>query len=196
MVTGQWLTAPEGHQWFFDSGSVALDFGYTGDYGYGVSTWERLHRPADLTDWLTERFGPLANPVQPAEFDAARRVRAAIWWTARHLAAPRSDGRDLSGDIDVLNHAARPASIPPHLDGGTQAALPPSVEAALSTIARDAIIVFGAGAERIRHCGADDCQLIFYDASRPNSRRWCSMKRCGNRAKVRAHRTQRAENSP
>jgi predicted RNA-binding Zn ribbon-like protein len=29
---------------------------------------------------------------------------------------------------------------------------------------------------------------VFFDESRSNNRRWCSMQRCGNRSKVRAHR--------
>ncbi|WFR67367.1 CGNR zinc finger domain-containing protein [Curtobacterium flaccumfaciens] len=33
---------------------------------------------------------------------------------------------------------------------------------------------------------------MFYDSSRGGTRRWCSMQRCGNRAKVRAHRARRA----
>lgn len=40
---------------------------------------------------------------------------------------------------------------------------------------------------RIRQCEADDCVLWFLDTSRNGSRKWCSMARCGNRAKVAAH---------
>lgn len=42
--------------------------------------------------------------------------------------------------------------------------------------------------ERIKICPADDCRWAFYDASRNHSRQWCSMRVCGNRAKVRRHR--------
>jgi hypothetical protein len=42
--------------------------------------------------------------------------------------------------------------------------------------------------DRVKICPADDCQWAFYDSSRNHSRQWCSMKVCGNRAKVRAHR--------
>jgi predicted RNA-binding Zn ribbon-like protein len=41
--------------------------------------------------------------------------------------------------------------------------------------------------ERLRRCAAADCGLWFYDTSRGGKRRWCSMARCGNRAKVAAH---------
>ena len=42
--------------------------------------------------------------------------------------------------------------------------------------------------DRVKICPADDCRWAFYDASRNHSRQWCSMRVCGNRAKVRKHR--------
>jgi len=41
--------------------------------------------------------------------------------------------------------------------------------------------------DRLRRCDDPACRLWFYDASRNGRRRWCSMARCGNRAKVAAH---------
>lgn len=47
---------------------------------------------------------------------------------------------------------------------------------------------------RLRRCDAEACGRWFYDVSRNGRRRWCSMARCGNRAKVAAHyRRRRAE---
>jgi predicted RNA-binding Zn ribbon-like protein len=37
----------------------------------------------------------------------------------------------------------------------------------------------------VRICAADDCGWLFLDNTKNHSRRWCSMKSCGNRAKVR-----------
>jgi Conserved protein containing a Zn-ribbon-like motif, possibly RNA-binding len=188
--TGQWLVGRDGRRWFFDSGSLALDFGYTGDYGYGVAEWERLHAPADLSAWLTERFGPLAAPASQADLTEALRLRAVIVRMARALA----DGRPLAtGDIDELNNLATPPPVVPHLAGGTTPPPRATVAAALSTIARDAITTFAAGSSRVRRCSAGDCALIFYDTSRPNARRWCSMQRCGNRSKVRGYRSRHSQ---
>jgi predicted RNA-binding Zn ribbon-like protein len=39
----------------------------------------------------------------------------------------------------------------------------------------------------VRVCMADDCDWLFLDTSKNRSRRWCDMKTCGNRAKVRRH---------
>ncbi|WP_031259162.1 CGNR zinc finger domain-containing protein, partial [Curtobacterium flaccumfaciens] len=69
-------------------------------------------------------------------------------------------------------------------------------------VARDAVALFtevgfddveaDGRPTRLSRCSAEDCGLVFYDSSRGGTRRWCSMQRCGNRAKVRAHRARRA----
>lgn len=40
----------------------------------------------------------------------------------------------------------------------------------------------------VRECASDRCSWLFVDRSRTKKRRWCSMRTCGNRAKV--HRFQ------
>src|SRR5258706_15217068 len=37
----------------------------------------------------------------------------------------------------------------------------------------------------VRACSSSSCQWLFLDTSKNHHRRWCSMKECGNRAKVR-----------
>jgi predicted RNA-binding Zn ribbon-like protein len=44
---------------------------------------------------------------------------------------------------------------------------------------------------RIKQCGGNCCGWLFYDATKNNSRRWCEMSVCGNRAKVRAIRARK-----
>ncbi len=40
---------------------------------------------------------------------------------------------------------------------------------------------------RVRECAAPACPVIYLDTSRNRSRRWCSMERCGARAKATAY---------
>lgn len=188
VVSGQWLTAPDGVRWLFESGALCLDFGYTGDYGYGVAEWEQLHEPADLKTWLDERFKLRRHEadltVTKRDFQAALRLRTAICTTARAL----SEGRTLdSAEVDAINQHAIKAGVPRVLPGGTVTPPLPTVPAMLATIAHDAVYVFTEPGERVRQCQADDCALVYFDSSRARSRRWCSIKRCGNRAKARAH---------
>ena len=42
--------------------------------------------------------------------------------------------------------------------------------------------------DRVRECpGEQTCGWLFLDTSRSGNRRWCDMRTCGNRAKVRTH---------
>jgi predicted RNA-binding Zn ribbon-like protein len=43
-------------------------------------------------------------------------------------------------------------------------------------------------ASRLRRCASPRCGAWFVDGSKGGRRRWCSMARCGNRAKAAAHR--------
>lgn len=42
--------------------------------------------------------------------------------------------------------------------------------------------------QKLRLCAGEECGWLFLDTSRNHSRRWCDMKDCGNRAKVRRFR--------
>lgn len=44
---------------------------------------------------------------------------------------------------------------------------------------------------RVKRCLDPNCAWVFVDETRNNSRRWCSMEDCGNRAKVNAHYARR-----
>ena len=62
------------------------------------------------------------------------------------------------------------------------------VYSVLSPVAQaGAHLIVDGDATRIRQCHADDCTCWFVDTSKNGRRKWCSMSRCGNRAKVAAH---------
>jgi predicted RNA-binding Zn ribbon-like protein len=45
--------------------------------------------------------------------------------------------------------------------------------------------------ERVRECAGEKCDWLFLDASRNQSRRWCDMAACGNRAKAQRNYARR-----
>jgi|SRR5580692_4967932 predicted RNA-binding Zn ribbon-like protein len=49
-------------------------------------------------------------------------------------------------------------------------------------------LLTSADLQKLRQCGGDECRWLFLDTSRNGTRRWCDMKDCGNRAKVRRFR--------
>jgi predicted RNA-binding Zn ribbon-like protein len=60
----------------------------------------------------------------------------------------------------------------------------------LGPIARSAadLLTHGHALEQVGQCHGDNCGWLFVDLSKNHSRRWCDMRDCGNRAKVRRFR--------
>ncbi|WP_274035870.1 CGNR zinc finger domain-containing protein [Streptomyces sp. MMBL 11-1] len=200
------LRHPDGSSFRFDPGALCLELLPTGGPG-PLAYFEVLREPADLVRWAEESrlpdglgpggLGPDGDPgpgvgpalvVSAGEVADARVLRDALWRLAEGHVGGARPGRD---DLATLNDAAAHPPLTARLtEGGDREWAPGGTGTGLlSSVARDAVELFtGAYAHRIRTCGAHDCRLLFVDTSRPGRRRWCSMERCGNRHKVRAHR--------
>ncbi|MFJ9106722.1 CGNR zinc finger domain-containing protein [Streptomyces sp. NPDC102283] len=205
--SGLLLRHPDGSSFRFDPGALSLELLPTGGPG-PLAYFEVLREPVDLVRWAEESrlpdglgakagsgsgSGPGSGPgpalvVSAAEVADARALRDALWRLAEGHVAGEPPGPD---DLATLNDAAAHPPLTARLTpgGGREWAPGGTGTGLLSTVARDAVDLFtGAYAHRIRACGAHGCRLLFVDTSRPGRRRWCSMERCGNRHKVRAHR--------
>jgi predicted RNA-binding Zn ribbon-like protein len=181
------LHHPDGQVFRFDPGSLSFAFSVTGN-PFDSERFETFREPKDLERWAADILGVVGIRATAASVPEAKRLRAAIW----NVADAVIDGRAVrAADRSTLNAFAASPSLAPRLDpGGTRSWVPAAAAAALfSTIARDAIeVATGPLASRIKRCEGVNCGIPFVDTSRPGSRRWCSMERCGNRAKVAAHR--------
>ena len=177
------------------SGRLCLDFVATVGERWRRS-FERLRNPEDLGRWLVEASLASAEPqVRRRELDHARVLREAIYRVAKLAGGGTPSPRD----VDELNAWAAKPPLAPQLSADARSVTwtaEREVEAALATIARDAVdLLSGPLATRIRECAAADCALLFVDTSRPGHRRWCSMSTCGNRMKTAAYRRRQAAES-
>jgi len=168
----------------FRTGRMCLDLTHTGGEGE-AARWEILHEPADVARFLGVIIETEPPVVEAADMERVFAVRRAISNLARSRVAGDPEPK---GTIGVINAAAAEPSLVPQLQSdGSRRLLPGHARQALSTIARDAVDLYSSPlAERVRICEAEDCGLLFVDASRPGTRRWCSMDWCGDRAKKRA----------
>lgn len=173
----------------FRSGRLCLAFVATvGERWRG--NYERLREPADLARWYREA-GLLDEPVTvtPTGLSAARTLREAIYRIAHAVMAGRP--ATAHDEATLTAAAAAPALIPVLHHGTSRLTLPAEggEQAALSTVARDAIDLFtGTDTDRIRECASPECALLFVDTSRPGRRRWCSSTACGSRDRSAAYR--------
>jgi predicted RNA-binding Zn ribbon-like protein len=103
---------------------------------------------------------------------ADRRTLEAIAEDVRRAHAARTiTAPGLSGMVTYSWMAADAADVPLHA----------------CALAVEALLV-SSDPERIRKCGAQDCDVYFIDTSKAHRRQWCSMQNCGNREKQRRWR--------
>jgi predicted RNA-binding Zn ribbon-like protein len=135
--------------------------------------------------WLRDRG--LAGDEVPGE--------AELRWAVQILEALRSRVGENMGEpadaeaIRALDRAARETEL--SLDFGGKA-LRPAALGVRGAVGRILAIAFLAELDgswsRFKGCSSPTCRAVFWDRSKNRSGRWCTMKDCGNRAKVRAYR--------
>ncbi len=156
---------------------------------------ELLVTADDAARWL-HAAGLVDDSARLRETDLVelRALRDAIYRIGHAAAEQRSPS---PGDVHLLNQTAQRSEAVPQLgdDWSIRALQTDAFNTALATLARDAIAIFGNEEERsrLRTCEQSDCAGLFLDRSRSERRRWCSMARCGNRAKVAAFRKRQKE---
>ena len=123
------------------------------------------------------------------QLDDACELREAIY---RVLDCARDGARPGAPDLRLVNEWARRPVAAPQIGPGLArvSAGPDPVIGALAHIARESVeLITGPELARVR--ARAGCTLLFIDRSRPGTRRWCSMERCGNRNKTAHYRQKR-----
>jgi predicted RNA-binding Zn ribbon-like protein len=193
-----------GRQPQFDliAGNVCLDFVNTLDDRYTPQPKELLANYSDLIDFGkdTELLKPSRaehlikrSVVEPTLAEKAlHRARALresihdVFWAIVHQRAVPSGA--LAGINEEVRTAGAHLILISKKDGfDWRFDDPEALDSLLWPIARAAADLL-ASVQRsfVRTCSAENCQWIFLDTSKSHQRRWCDMKRCGNRAKVRS----------
>lgn len=196
------------HAYEFSGGRLCLDFVNTVSGDRHAGPRERMAAYADLVAWARQagaidpaqaaRLAEAArrSPAQAAEaYRAALALREALF---RTFLAAAEGASPAEADVALLSASlARALShrLLVHHDGGFALGWddpPDALDAPLWRVASSAseLLVSGADLERVRVCGLHDtkeCSWVFLDATRARTRRWCSMKDCGNKAKARRH---------
>jgi predicted RNA-binding Zn ribbon-like protein len=160
---------------------------------------DQLGSPALLRAWLGERGLPTARPEgarSPADerllLDEAQRLRAHLARAVEaHCAGRKVPAPSLFGINRVLEAAVvtRVVGAGPKglrlterlVEEGPRTALGPIAHSAAALLTR-------VVPSRIRRCASPECAAWFVDTSKGGQRKWCSMARCGNRAKAATHR--------
>lgn len=175
---GQTWTA-QGARFEWLGGRPALDLCNT-----RVGGRELLSGPADLARWLLEaRLVDRCLAVTSDDLDDAVGLRDGLrdclvvadvsclvgladGWLDGAPGRLRVEGETLEARFRPVAHTPR---------------------CALVAVVLDALELARERPGQVRECAGERCSLVYLDTSRNHSRRWCSMERCGARAKSTAY---------
>ena len=195
---------PSGRVFDLTGGRVCLDFPNTVDNRPVEWRKDLLETYADLVAWGRQAellsdadargllaAGGRRPPGAARVLQTAKALREALFGVFAPLAAGRVPmKRDWAGLEAHLRAALRHTRLertPRGFAWGWSRA-PDALDRVLWPVARDAADFLTSGdLSRLRVCAADDCDWLFLDQSRNQSRVWCNMQVCGNRAKARRH---------
>jgi predicted RNA-binding Zn ribbon-like protein len=165
-------------------GELVRDFVNTLDVDTGQ---DELVSPAALAAWLRDRGLATVRSATEADLRAAVDLRESLRaeLRAHHAGAEHSPPEGL--DRLMAGYPLRVS-----LSTGVPE-LEPTGSGAQAGLGRIVAAVAASRAERtwprLKVCAESTCQWAFLDTSRNQSRSWCSMSVCGNRAKTKAYRT-------
>jgi len=187
----------------FCGGHLAIDFTNTvGDRG--STRLDHFNTFGDIVAWGEARGvisrGAAASLRHRAAADgngAARAWRSAVAFREAlyQVVATAAEGRRVRpDDLQIVNdHVARTFehaalelkdghfSLQTPAQAWLDPITGPVVRAAVELLTSDAL-------QRVGRCADDECAWLFLDTTRSKTRKWCDMKACGNRNKVRRFR--------
>ena len=169
-----------------------LDLRHFIHHGIQHPQGDELASPGDLAAWMTERkLLPPGGKITASMLAEALELRTSM----RAYLQRELDRRGEKASLLPLNRAMENfpliAEAAPNgamvLRGARRDAL-----SGLSVVIAELLRGSDNGMlHRLKMCASDECQRVFYDRSKPGTRRWCVSALCGNREKTRAYRQRR-----
>jgi predicted RNA-binding Zn ribbon-like protein len=154
------------------------------------ATDDELANAHGLASWMAERgLVKRGATISSSQFDAAIELRSGV----RALIACDPADRPKNARVwralnKILQHFPVIAQANHRGEMGLQS-VRNDVLGGLSTIVTELYSASKDGSlDRLKMCAAQECRRVFFDRSKPSSRRWCLSTLCGNRMKTRTYR--------
>ena len=168
----------------------SLDIRHFTHHGVQHVPGDELGSPRELSAWMSQR-GLLftSAKITPAMFDTALQLRASVRCYLECDPVERRKNRDAVRSLNKAMHVF-PLAADARNDGVM--ALRPAREDALAGLSSVVAELYDGSVrgtlDRLKMCAAEECRRVFFDRSKPATRRWCMSTLCGNRIKTRTYR--------
>jgi predicted RNA-binding Zn ribbon-like protein len=167
-----------------------LDLRHFVHHGVQHPQADELEDAAALRAWLTrQRLGEPGKVQSGSAFEAALALRGAI---RDYLDCDPADRRSKTSVKDALDSAMARFPLRVTTAGKEGLKLAPGGSGAMAGLT--AVVAelyngaFDGTLDRLKMCASDECKRVFFDRSKPGTRRWCLSSLCGNRHKTRTYR--------
>jgi predicted RNA-binding Zn ribbon-like protein len=173
----------------------SLDVRHFTHHGVQHLQSDELKGPRELSVWMSQR-GLLWSgaKITPAMFDTALQLRSSV---RAYLEIDPAERRKTGDAVRSLNKAMRLFPLVAEArDDGVMAlrAARDDALAGLSVVVAEMYDGSVRGTlDRLKMCAAEECRRVFFDRSKPATRRWCMSTLCGNRTKTRTYRARQRE---
>lgn len=154
---------------------------------------DELNGAKELGVWMSQRGLSFTSArITSAMLETALELRTCVRAYLQCDPAARGANKDASRS---LNNALSlfPLVAAARADGGMglRAARADAL-AGLSSVVAELYDGSRNGAlDRLKMCASEECRRVFFDRSKPATRRWCMSSLCGNRMKTRSYRERR-----
>ncbi|WES65846.1 LacI family DNA-binding transcriptional regulator [Microbacter sp. GSS18] len=162
---------------------LVRDFVNTVEWQVDEDAWQT---PSDLADWFAENTDRTRHALNRADLDFARRTREGL----REVLLSHAGHEPLQAAVDDLNQLLSAVPLRMDFDSAGSVRLSANSAAGFATWLGpilEAITTSAADGSwcRLKACSRDSCRWAYWDSSRNQSGRWCSMAGCGNYIKMR-----------
>jgi predicted RNA-binding Zn ribbon-like protein len=167
-----------------------LDVRHFTHHGVQHPQSDELASAREFAAWMRQRGLLLADArISPAMLATAVELRHLIRDYLQRDPPERGKNRD---SVRALNKVLKlfPLLATARDDGGmVLKAARDDALAGLSSIVAELYDGSRNGTlDRLKMCASDECRRVFFDRSKPATRRWCMSSLCGNRMKTRKYR--------
>ena len=172
----------------------SLDVRHFTHHGVQHVQGDELGSPRELGAWMAARgLSWTGAKITPAMFETALQLRSSVRFYLERDPIERRRNKDA---VQSLNKAMSlfPLLADARSDRMTLRGARDDALAGLSLVVAELYDGSVRGTlDRLKMCAAEECRRLFYDRSKPATRRWCMSTLCGNRTKTRAYRERQRE---
>lgn len=168
----------------------SLDVRHFTHHGVQHVQGDELTGPRELAAWMSQRGLSTRDSKITAEmFDSALQLRASI---RAYLQCDPAERRKDNEAVRSLNKTMKLFPLLAEVRDDRSMALGAARGDALAGLSVVVAELYDGSIkgtlDRLKMCAAEECRRVFFDRSKPATRRWCMSTLCGNRTKTRTYR--------